>query len=177
MGAGYRIAVPPGREAAAEVIRPPVSGKPARFTRLCARCGACVRACPSGVIRLGGVGSGWAGVLAPEVSFDDSYCPASCTECGKACPTGAIPKFRAGQKLSEPMGVARVNERRCLLGQGRDCGACATACPHEALDLVWNQVEMVSRVVVDSKACTGCGYCEYVCPTAPRAIRVVVARR
>ena len=175
LGAGYRIALPPGREAAAGVIRPPVSGKPARFTRLCVRCGACVRACPSGIITFGGVGSGWAGVLAPEVSFESDYCPVSCTECGQACPTGAIPRFTVERKAAEPMGVARVSERRCLLGQGRECGACANACPHEALDLAWDRVEMVSRVVVSPKACTGCGYCEYVCPTTPRAIRVVQA--
>ena len=176
LGAGYRIALPSGREAAAKVIRPPVSGKEARFTRLCVRCGACVRACPTGIITFGGAGTGWAGVLAPEVSFADNYCPPSCSACGQACPTGAIPRFKAEQKSAEPLGVAKVNKQRCLLSQGRDCGACATACPHEALDLAWDRVEMVSRVVVSPKLCTGCGYCEYVCPTSPRSINVVCKR-
>jgi ferredoxin-type protein NapF len=172
LGAGYRLALPPGREAAPAVLRPPVSGPSARFTRLCVRCGACVRACPNGIIQIGGAGTGWAGVLAPEISFEGDHCPASCTACGQACPTGAIPKFTPEEKLAHPMGVARVNHEECLLGIGRDCGACATACPREALDLAWDRVEMVSRVVVDAKACTGCGYCEYVCPSAPRAITV-----
>lgn len=177
LGAGYRIALPPGRSpSAAPAIRPPATGSESRFLRLCVRCGACVRACPSGIIRCGGAGSGLAGVLAPEVSFEDDYCSASCTACGQACPVGAIPKFTTANKFERPMGVARVDHDVCLLGVGRDCGACATACPHEALDLKWIPAEMVSRVVVNSKACTGCGYCEYVCPSAPRAIRVRAVR-
>jgi ferredoxin-type protein NapF len=172
LGAGYRIALSPGRASPAPVIRPPVTGRSSRFTRLCVRCGACVRACPSGIIQYGGAGTEWAGVLAPEVSFEFNYCPASCTACGQACPVGAIPKFTAERKASAPMGVAQVDRATCLLGSGRECGACATACPHEALDLAWDAKEMVGRVVVKPKACTGCGYCEYVCPSSPRSIRV-----
>lgn len=172
LGAGYRLTLPPGREATAGVIRPPASGKAARFTRLCVRCGACVRACPGQIIRFGGADAGWAGVLAPEVCYDDDYCVETCTACGQACPSGAIPKFTLATKHAQPMGLARVNEERCLLGRGRECGACVSACPFEALDLEWDRVEMVSRVTVDAKRCTGCGYCEYVCPTTPRAIAV-----
>ena len=176
LGAGYRLALPPSRGAEAEVIRPPASGTPARFTRLCVRCGACVRACPNGLLKFGGVGAGWAGVLAPEVCFEDSYCPASCTACGEACPTGAIAKFTPAQKGASPMGVARVDDEACLLGLSRECGACVAACPHKALDLLWDPVRLSGRVVVHPQACTGCGYCEYVCPTSPRAIRIKAIR-
>ena len=177
LGAGYRLAVPPARGEPAGVIRPPASGRSARFTRLCVRCGNCVRACPNGIIRFGGTGAGWAGVLAPEVSFEWDYCPASCTACGQVCPTGAIPRFDKAGKFTVPMGCAEVDMQSCLLGEGRECGACAGACPHEALELAWDKVEMVSRVVVNTKACTGCGYCEYVCPSSPKAIRVKALRR
>ena len=172
LGAGYRLALPPGRETGAKVIRPPASGAAARFTRLCARCGACVRACPGGILRYGGVGSGLASVLAPEVYFENDYCHPSCTACGEACPSGAIPKFSAERKFATPLGRAKVIEADCLLGRGRECGACVGVCPKEALDLAWDPVEMVSRVVVDAKACTGCGYCEYVCPSTPKSILV-----
>lgn len=176
LGAGYRLAMPPAREARTEVIRPPASGRSERFTRLCVRCGNCVRACPNGIIQFGGTGAGWAGVLAPEVSFDWDYCPPSCTACGQVCPTGAIPRFTRANKAKQPMGCAEVDTQRCLLGAGRECGSCVGACPHEALDLAWDKVEMVSRVVVYTKLCTGCGYCEYVCPSEPKAIRVTALR-
>ena len=172
LGAGYRLAFPPGHAAQTDVIRPPVSGREAHFTRLCTRCGACVRTCPVGIIRFGGTGTGWAGVLAPEVTFDYNYCTPACTACGQACPSGAIPRFAAEKKFAMPMGTARVDEDECLLGQSRECGACVSACPHGALDLAWDPVNMVSRVVVDPKACTGCGCCEYVCPSTPKAIRI-----
>ena len=172
LGAGYRLALPPGREAGTQVIRPPASGASARFTRLCVRCGACVRACPGGILRYGGVGAGLASVLAPEVFFDYDYCHPACTACGQACPSGAIPKFAAGQKFAKPLGQARVIEHDCLLGQGRECGVCVGVCPQVALDLAWDPKEMVSRVVVFPKKCTGCGYCEYVCPSTPKSILV-----
>ena len=176
LGAGYRLALPPGREKGAEVIRPPASGPSARFTRLCARCGACVRACPSGILRYGGEGRGLASVLAPEVFFDNDYCHTACAACGQACPTGAIPKFAAKDKFAKPLGVAKVDANECLLSQNRECGACVGVCPQEALDLAWDPAEMVSRVVVDPKKCTGCGYCEYVCVSTPKAICVKAIR-
>lgn len=172
LGAGYRLALPPGREPAAPVIRPPASGHSSRFTRLCARCGACVRACPSKILRLGGAGAGWAGVLAPEVCYENDCCLETCTACGQACPTGAIPRFTLKNKHARPMGLAKVDHDSCLLGVNRECGACVNACPYDALDLEWDPVEMVSRVKVIAKRCTGCGYCEYVCVTTPRSITV-----
>lgn len=172
LGAGYRFALPPGREPAAPVLRPPASGHSSRFTRLCARCGACVRACPTKILRLGGADSGWAGVLAPEVCFENDYCLETCAACGQSCPTGAIPRFTLKNKHARPMGLAKVDHDRCILGASRECGACVNACPYDALDLEWDPVEMVSRVKVIAKRCTGCGYCEYVCVTTPRSITV-----
>jgi len=172
-GAVYRLLLPPERAAAgAGVIRPPASGTSARFTRLCARCGNCVRACPSHILHGGGVGAGLAGALAPEVRFGENYCPTTCTVCGQVCPTGAIPRFTRQNKFRNPMGCAQVNPAICLLTEGRECGSCVAACPDAALDFAWDPVELVSRVTVDAKVCTGCGYCEYVCPVADKAIRI-----
>jgi len=172
LGAGYRLAAPLDRAVPAAVLRPPASESEARFTRLCVRCGACVRACPTAIIRFGGADAGWAGVLAPELSFDGDYCSPSCTACGQACPSGAIPRFTVQNKFAEPIGCASLNEEACLLGERRECGACVTACPYGALDLAWDPRNLTSRVVVDPRACTGCGCCEYVCPAAPKAIIV-----
>ena len=173
LGAAYRLAISPARAAAAQqAVRPPAAGDGARFTRLCTRCGACARVCPSGIIRFGGSGSGWAGVLAPEVTFDSGYCSPTCTRCGEVCPSGAIPRFTQKTKHAQPMGAARWLEDHCFLGIGRECSACVGACPYAALDLAWDAKNMTSRVVVDLTRCTGCGCCEYVCPTSPKAIRI-----
>ncbi|MEI7900779.1 MAG: 4Fe-4S dicluster domain-containing protein [bacterium] len=177
VGAGYRLVLPPGRETCVKVIRPPASGRAARFTRLCVRCGTCVRTCPGGILRFGGVGAGLAGVLAPEVFFENDYCHPDCTACGQACPSGAIQKFSAEHKFAQPLGVAKLNEADCLLGQNRECGACVGVCSQEALILTWDPVEMISRVVVNEKTCTGCGYCEYVCVSTPKAIIVKALSR
>lgn len=174
LGAGYRLVLRPVRGGTSEAaIRPPASTGDARFTRLCTRCGACVRSCPNGIIRFGGVGNGWAGVLAPEVTFDNGYCPPSCTRCGQVCPSGAIPRFTRENKYVRPMGTARVDEDHCLMISGRECGACVGACLHGALDMVWDAENMTSRIIVDAARCTGCGCCEYVCPASTqKAIRI-----
>lgn len=75
-------------------------------------------------------------------------------------------------KSRRPIGCAQVDATECLLSDRRECGSCIGTCPHGALDADWDSVEMVSRVVVNQKACTGCGYCEYVCPALPKAIQV-----
>lgn len=173
LGAGYRLIVPPAAEGASpRVIRPPASGNASRFTRLCSRCGACVKVCPGGILRFGGTDAGWSGILAPEVCFDDDACSPSCTRCGQVCPSGAISPFSVKTKFAMPMGLATVAGDACLLGQNRECGSCVSACPYGALDLAWDPVNMVSRVMVKQTACTGCGTCEYVCPATPKAIRI-----
>ena len=43
------------------------------------------------------------------------------------------------------------------------CGACANACPVEALKMV-RDIEGFAYPVIDQKKCIGCGACERVCP-------------
>ena len=172
LGAGYRLVLPPKHTAPDAVVRPPANKSGTRFTRQCSRCGACVQACPNGIIRFGGADAGWGAVLAPELSFDNDFCSPTCTACGQVCPSGAIPRFTVKTKFTVPIGVAKVDANVCLLGENRECGTCVSACQYAALDLAWDKVNLVSRVVVDAKRCTGCGGCEYVCPSAPKAIRI-----
>ena len=62
-----------------------------KITReLCARCGACVEACPDGAVRLDD------GMEAPEIDF--SRCLA-CGKCVRACPTGTITEEASGYRI------------------------------------------------------------------------------
>lgn len=175
VGAGYRLVLWPGESGVndREAVRPPASWPPARFTTLCTRCGACVRVCPTRVIKFGGLEGGLSGILAPAMTFENDHCIEGCKACGEVCPSGAIRRFSLESKYEYPMGVAVVDEQRCLLGIGQDCGICVNACPYQALDTKWAGEEMRSgELLVDSSRCTGCGACEYVCVTTPRSIVV-----
>ncbi len=173
IGAAYRLLLrPAGAQPRQPVIRPPASGSEARFTRLCARCGACARACPAKIIRQGGMEGGFAGVLAPELDFMRGACGPECLRCGQACPTGAIPQFSADDKFRYPLGTAVVKKELCVLTHDRECGVCMHICPHRAIGIAWDPVGMTSVLRVSSKRCTGCGLCQYVCPEEPRAIVV-----
>nr|WP_284694638.1 4Fe-4S dicluster domain-containing protein [Geomonas sp. Red32] len=65
--------------------------------------------------------------------------------------------------------VAAPSPGLCL---ARSCGcfSCLERCPEEAITLVPSV-----GVEVDSARCTGCGICQDLCPTFPKAI--VLARR
>lgn len=173
LGAGYRVALDPARAATpVTIIRPPSHLSSTRFTSLCVRCGACVRVCPTEIIRFGGTHDGWHGILAPELCFSNNFCAPECVACGQACPSGAIPQFTLQTKYQRPLGVAAVQVRDCLLSDNKECGACVVACPYNALDLAWDPQELSSRILIDNHTCTGCGCCEYVCPVTPKAIHV-----
>lgn len=63
--------------------------------------------------------------------------------------------------------VARAWNEHCL---ARNCGclACAERCESQAIMMVMGQ-----GIRIDASRCTGCGGCEYVCPTTPKAVRLV----
>ncbi|MBM3891364.1 MAG: 4Fe-4S dicluster domain-containing protein [Verrucomicrobia bacterium] len=110
-------------------------------------------------------------MLAPRVG----PCLPHCTACGEACPSGAIAKLSAGQKLVVRIGVAVLDEGRCLPWAFQQrCVICLDACPAEfrAIELRPIAPREFRPYVVES-ACTGCGICEHRCPVpGEAAIRV-----
>lgn len=62
----------------------------------------------------------------PEIMVFSSRCIMGCRDCLSACPRGALDKRR---------GVIRLDRGRC-----DGCGACARACPAEALQLAGREV-------------------------------------
>lgn len=152
-------------------LRPPGAVSEKDFLETCYRCGACADACPADAIsltesedtKLNGT---------PFVDPNDQACVV-CDElaCMKVCPSAAL---RLVGRLEIRMGLARVNHDTCVRSKGRDCTECVDQCP---LGVVAIRINEHGRLeVIDPKrtgeGCTGCGVCQQVCPTKPKAIRV-----
>ncbi len=124
----------------------------------CTRCGACVAACPDGIVVRGDGGF-------PEVDFSRGECT-FCADCAQACPA---PVFDL--TALRPWDLLAVIGEGCLTGQGVVCQSCREACPERAIAF---QIASgrVPRPFVETASCTGCGACVSRCPTDA----IVVAR-
>ena len=154
-------------------LRPPGALDDTGFKGLCARCGNCVEACPTGIIRQDLRPCDPAGLLTPIVHFKkgvekiddcDKYCKEDCHACTRACPTGAIAPLSLQEKLCRPIGLAEVDMPGCLLTQGVMCSACVfKICPQDAINT--NDInEFDVEIAIDPKKCNGCGACVLICP-------------
>jgi len=156
-------------------VRPPGAADESRFVGLCLRCGNCVRACPTGILKPDLGSGGLAGFMTPRAVFDGGYCREDCNACGRVCPSGAIAPLPLETKRQWTIGIAEVEVEKCVLAGGQECAVCVSACPYQAVEVVEPEEAFPAypypRVIAG--ACVGCGACEYECPTAPpRAIRV-----
>lgn len=111
------------------LLRPP-GVLPDEFLQKCLRCGLCVRACPTGAlqpaIKEAGIGGLFTPVLIPRLG----YCLYSCSDCGQVCPTGAIPALSLAQKQNQVIGIAFIDQNRCLpWADGISCIVCEEMCP------------------------------------------------
>jgi len=155
----------------AKPLRPPGAMSEARFIGLCARCGNCVRACPERLLSPDVGRHGIVSLMTPLVEFRETYCLKECVACMEACPTGALVRFSSDRKVQASIGKPVINRERCLLN-ATECRRCIAACPYEALRTQWDADAYEAVLAVDPTRCPGCGACEVVCPTAPKAIVV-----
>ena len=155
------------RAATPPVLRPPGAVDEARFTGLCTRCGNCIRACPTNIIRPAQWEHGIAGLLTPVLDFADDYCREDCTRCTHACPSGALVPVARKEKSHASIGLPQVNMELCLLGDGCECSVCRTWCPYQAITVEFCETSYTSTLRIDTNKCPGCGACEVACPTAP----------
>lgn len=195
-GVGMAPSQPPPPLRPDHVLRPPGALAEALFVQTCSRCGECVKACPASCIvmdrvagdgnaeappEVGGTGdtgdtgdtggAGGAGGfpyihtrLSPCVICDD-------LSCMKVCPTGALKLVPSRTDIR--MGIARMDHQRCLrtapaLGGDEDCRLCVRQCPIGETAI---GIDAAGKVEI-RPGCTGCGVCEWVCPTEPASVVV-----
>lgn len=145
-------------------IRPPFALPEPEFNMVCARCGNCSAACPTGIISpspdIRSIGS----FLTPIVDFTASYCLPECKSCGDVCPSGAIRRFSLEDKKDHIMARAVIHVDDCLLQQLKECDLCKYHCKYDAIEIARagdNQIKLPR--VIENK-CTGCGACKIICP-------------
>ena len=131
-------------------LRPPWSTE-AGVRAGCTSCGACISACPEGILFAGRAG-------APVVRFDTGICT-FCRKCADACEQDVF----AGPDQA-PWDIAASIGEACLLGLNVTCQSCVDACETEALRLDY-RAGRVGAIAVAADQCTGCGGCLSVCPT------------
>lgn len=139
-------------------VYPP--GAPDRdyFLRHCTGCMLCVSHCPTGVLRPSSREYGVVNMFAPVMDFDRAACAYGCSRCNNLCPTGALMPLTKAQKQQTVIGRARVIIPNCI-----HCGACARACPREAIEMKGKP----RLPAVDAARCIGCGACQHACPAYP----------
>ena len=182
MGAAILVAalsrfIPNVARASQRLVRPPGSSEESLYNQ-CIRCSECMRICPTGVIQPSHVG-GQVKLWAPVLMTRLGYCDYSCNSCGIICPTGAIHNLPLEDKRKTAIGVARIDQSRCITWvEGRDCIVCEEMCPipEKAIRLGGGRGRGFDRgrhPRVLEELCIGCGICEYQCPVqGDAAIRV-----
>jgi len=147
------------------IIRPPATVAPPLLYSLCCRCGNCIKACPTGIIKYSTDFTGIPAWMTPEISYESGYCLETCNLCGQVCPTGAITLFNFSAKGQLFMGTAKVQLENCLLFNNIECVKCKESCKYKAIAFVAKENILNMVPMIDKDRCVGCGACEVICPT------------
>lgn len=182
VGVGLLRAVPSAWRGHPRLIRPPGARENGLLDK-CIRCGECMKVCPTSGLQPSLLTAGLEGLWTPVLVPRLGYCDYSCNSCGQTCPTGAIPPLSLDEKRRAVIGLAYIDENRCIpWADGVDCIVCEEMCPVPEKAIVLDvqrvarpdgTVAEVRRPRVIRERCIGCGICEYKCPVnGEAAIRV-----
>lgn len=145
-------------------LRPPWSRSGATFDQACTRCGRCIDACPTHVLKLS--------EGAVRIDFADAECT-FCAECVDVCPEPAFDRAARASGARPWNAVARI-DASCLARLGVECQSCGDACEEHAIRFRVH-AGPVPDPRVDSTRCTGCGACVRVCPATAIEVRIAPA--
>jgi MauM/NapG family ferredoxin protein len=158
-----------------DLIRPPGALPEPEFLQRCARCGECLRACPTNTLQLDWYRAGVEGLWAPRMNLRHAGCDQDCNVCGLVCPTDSIRPLSLMERRHARVGTAVLLRDRCLpWAQDKRCLICEEQCPYGAVTLQEDARHRVGVPVVDSERCNGCGWCEDRCPVVGESAIVVI---
>lgn len=163
---GLAEVVPKREPVRTERLVPFGAGSVKDFYDRCTGCQLCVSACPNGVLR---PSTDLQHLMQPYMGYEKGWCRPECTACSDVCPTGAIIPVEKEMKLVMSIGKAAVNLDLCIAAKGEDsCGNCARHCPVGAILMVRNPDAPERKIpTLIEQDCTGCGACEFLCPSRP----------
>ncbi len=153
-------------------MRPPGALPEDQFKVTCVRCGNCMAACPTQILKADRT-SDLSGLFTPVITFDKSYCLPDCVRCGSVCPSGAIAPFSRQKKAELQIGLARLAFDKCLLAQNTECDRCKFYCEFDAIKIETGEGRIYARPVISHEKCVGCGACKIACPAD--ALDIVIA--
>ena len=139
-------------------LRPPGALAEGTFLSHCLKCRKCQEICPTGAIVTVLMTEDVAGAGTPRLDYRLGYCNL-CMKCAEGCPSGAL---RPMEKEAVKLGVAEINKNSCVAWNWTGCTKCYKECPVEGAITLDN----AQRPVVDASRCSGCGLCEYLCPSS-----------
>lgn len=136
--------------------RPPWSLAEQAFAAACTGCGACIDACPEGILVSGPD-------KLPSVDFNKGQ--QVCTFCGACADVCPEPAFNdaAARVTQPPWSWRALIDDACLTRQGVMCQSCKDACGDGAIHFAYG-ASRVAAPQIDLSRCTGCGACAAPCP-------------
>ena len=125
------------------------------FANRCLNCNLCVQNCPMKIIKKA---DGDYPVV--HIYYTYGFCDYDCHRCSEVCPSGAIERISLAEKRKTQIGVALVDESKCI-----KCGLCVMKCPRQ---IIKREDGGYSQISADE--CIGCGACQNACPVDAIAV-------
>ncbi len=161
-------------ELSPKLIRPPGALEEKEFLKRCVKCAECMKVCITNGLQPTFLEAGLEGIWSPVLIPKVGYCEYRCTLCGQVCPTGAIEKLPLEEKVKVKLGLAMIDESRCLpYAHSTPCIVCEEVCPTPE-KAIWfetakvkdrgSREKVIQQPKVDLELCIGCGICETKCP-------------